>query len=109
MKKNLMTAITIAAIGFYAGYVLSEYQLAEQEQYLTEILENWEGFEEEYRDDIARIDDLRQDLSSLENERAGWERLTFEFKGEAEDYKMERNKYYTMLIENGIKVIGTKK
>jgi hypothetical protein len=94
MKNALLIAVIASVLGFCIGYALSEVALTKQEMHLYELVKSWNEFENEYREDIARIDDLRCDMNSLKLERDMWEKIAFEFKEEAESFRMERNMYH---------------
>ncbi len=99
MKKKIIVSMIIFALGYSCCYAIT----FKKQLFLNELVSSWNGFEKEYREDIKNIDNLRYDLEITKNELDMWEKFSFAMVEESRAFEMERNEYYTMLIEHGIK------
>lgn len=86
--------IILCVFIFSLGYIYRGSQIHRKEAFLDELIIGWSEFESAYKKDIKNIDALRDELRSLRQERDGWEKIAFEFKDEALDYKMKYKEVY---------------
>lgn len=97
MKTFINRIIFVVSIGFFvlAGthYGTESCKLYARQEFLNELIDEWNTFEAKYKKDIEEIDELRYKVKELGWVSEGWERIAFEFKA---DYEKLETKYFQL-------------
>lgn len=93
IKKIIVVFFVYLMLATSVWFCYESYRLKKEADWFNELYTDWHLFEADYREDIKNIDQLRADAESAESERAGWEKIAFEFKDETYDWQ---TKYFQL-------------